>query len=238
VAAPTRVIEDFAQLYKEKVGLPFYCIVSPLTINEPKLVALLDAGLVRVSMGVESGSERIQQLYSRPIGNEAILKAVRLIHKYKDRMLPPVYDVITDNPYEETKDQLETLGLLRQIPPPFGLLMFSLVFYPGTALYERACVDGLIKNEKADVYERNYFDLQPTFYNLVIYGFHRQLPRWLLHLMSHKFVFPVLNSPRLRPLWRIGNWGLTKVRIWYNRLRMRRFRGHSGGLGEKTMASV
>jgi radical SAM superfamily enzyme YgiQ (UPF0313 family) len=54
VAAPNEMIEDFACLYKEKVGLPFYCIVSPLAINQRKLEALLDAGLVKIGMGIET----------------------------------------------------------------------------------------------------------------------------------------------------------------------------------------
>jgi anaerobic magnesium-protoporphyrin IX monomethyl ester cyclase len=238
VAAPTRTIVDFARLYREEVGLPFYCIVSPLTINEPKLSALLDAGLVRVSMGIQSGSERVQKLYNRPIDNKTILKATRLVHKYADSMLPPIYDVITDNPYEETQDQLETLELLQRIPPPYKLLMFSLVFYPGTALYKRARADGLIKDEGEEIYNRNYFKLQPTFYNLVIYGFHRRFPRWLLCLTSHKLVFRLLNTSRLRPFWRFGDWCLMRARIWYNRRRLRRFRAHPARPGEKVAGSV
>ena len=238
VAAPTQTIVDFARLYEDEVGLPFYCIVSPLTINEPKLVALLDAGLMRVSMGIQSGSERIQKFYDRPIHNEAILKAVRLIHRYTDRMLPPVYDVITDNPYEGMQDQVETLALLQQIPPPYKLLMFSLVFYPGTALYERARADGLIEDEKKEIYNRNYFKLQPTFYNLVIYGFHRQFPHWLLRPMSHKSVFRLLNAPGLRPFWRFGDRCLMQARIWYNKRRLKRFRKHATRLTEKAVGST
>jgi len=227
VAAPTETIVEFGRLYKEEVGLPFYCIVSPPTINESKLLALLNAGLVRVSMGIQSGSERIQNSYSRPVDNTAILKAAGLIQKYTDRMLPPVYDVITDNPYEEIQDQLETLELLHQIPAPYRLLMFSLVFYPGTALYERARADGLIKDEREEIYDRNYFKLQPTFYNLVVYGFHRQFPRWLLRLMSHRVGFRLLNTPRLRPFWRLAHRCLMRARIWHSKRSLRRFRGSS-----------
>jgi radical SAM superfamily enzyme YgiQ (UPF0313 family) len=224
VAAPTQRIVEFAQLYQKKIGLPFYCIVSPLTINEKKLTALLDAGLIRISMGIETGSKRIQDLYERPINNTVILKAALLVHKFIDRMMPPVYDVITDNPYEETQDQLDTLALLQQIPRPYGLLMFSLIFYPGTALYERALDDGLIDNEKEEIYNRNYFRLQSSYYNWVIYGFHRQFPRWLLRWMSHPLTFRLLNATIWRPFWQVGNWMLTQARIWYNKLRLRRFR--------------
>lgn len=238
VAAPIKTIVDFSQLYKQKVGLPFYCIVSPLTINEPKLVALIEAGLVRVSMGIQSGSKRIQRFYNRPMDNEAILKATRLIHKYIGNTLPPVYDVITDNPYEKIEDQLATLELLHQIPSPYKLLMFSLVFYPGTALYNEALTDKLIKCEEEEVYNRNYFKLQPTFYNLVIYGFHRNFPRWILRIMSSKAIFKLLSNVKLQPLWEIGDRCLMQARIWYNKRRLKRFREHSIKLREKVSKSI
>jgi radical SAM superfamily enzyme YgiQ (UPF0313 family) len=234
VAAPTRTIVDFALHYKENVGLPFYCIVSPLTINEPKLVALLGAGLIRISMGIETGSRRIQELYNRPIDNDDILKAALLIHRYTDRMLPPIYDVITDNPYEQIDDQLLTLELLRQIPLPYKLLMFSLVFYPETGLYSHALADGLIGDEKKEIYGRNYFRLQATYYNLVIYAFHRQFPRKVLSFMSHPLVFRLLGAAMLAPFWRLASWLLMRVRIYYSRLRLGRFRrGISANAGSR-----
>jgi anaerobic magnesium-protoporphyrin IX monomethyl ester cyclase len=230
VAAPTETIEAFAQLYKEQVGLPFYCIVSPLTINDPKLKALLDAGLIRVSMGIQTGSPRLQKLYQRPMGNDAVLEAARLFNRYQAQMLPPVYDIITDNPYATFEDQLDTLRLLNQLPRPYKMLMFSLMFYPGTELYTQALADGLIEDVNALVYSRNYFKLRPTYYNLVLYGFHRQTPSWGLRWMSHPYVFRLLSAPILHPLWRLGDWLLMRARIWYNKFRLKRFRQYSAGL--------
>ena len=224
VAAPTRTIVEFSRQYQESVALPFTCIVSPMTINERKLEALLDAGLIRIGMGIETGSRRIQDLYNRAMNNDDILKAALLIHKHADRMLPPIYDVITDNPYEEIQDQLDTLELLRRIPPPYRLLMFSLVFYPGTGLYEHALVDGLIGDETKEIYGRNYFELQATYYNLVIYGFHRRFPRCVLSVMSHPFAFRLLSAAILAPFWRVAGWLLMRARIHYSKLRLGRFR--------------
>lgn len=207
VAASTETIESFSCLYKEKVGLPFYCIISPSTINEVKLEALLDAGLVKVFMGIETGSRRLQQLYKRPADNATVLKAAHLIHRYTDRMLPPTYDIITDSLYEEYQDRLATLKLLQRIPYPYSLLIFSLVCYPGTILYKQAIVDDLIKNEREEIHNRNYLKVRSTFYNLILYGFHYQLPHWFLSLMSHKLLSRLLNIAQMRPLWiLIGRW--------------------------------
>ncbi len=237
VAAPAPAIEAFSRVYREQVGLPFYCIVSPLTLTERKLTALLDAGLVKLHMGIETGSRRTQQLYTRPIGNKAILRAAHLINKYADHMLTPAYDVISDNPYEGPEDELETLRLLQQIPHPYRLLIFSLVFYPGTRLYERAIADGLIHDEKREIHNRNFLRLQPSYYNLVIYGYHRRFPRWLLRFMSHPPVFLLFSAPTWRPLWRVAHWGLKWVRTWYNWRRLRRYRRgvvRLGSSGEST----
>ena len=61
-------------------------------------------------------------------------------------MLPPCYHIILDNPWEEPEDVMDTLKVLLQIPNPFWLKLSSLVFYPGTELYERA--KKVIRNKK------------------------------------------------------------------------------------------
>ena len=90
-------------------------------------------------MGVESGSKRIQELFNRKqMDNERLMKAFRIINKYKDRMYPPSYDFILDVPYETDMDKVDSLKLIAEIPKPFHLQPFSLVLYPGTKLYEQA----------------------------------------------------------------------------------------------------
>ena len=59
---------------------------------------LVNAGMVYVEMGIQTGSERIKHLYNRNESNEKIIKATELISRYLPRILPPDYHIILDNP--------------------------------------------------------------------------------------------------------------------------------------------
>ena len=71
------------------------------------------------------------------------------------------YDVILDNPFEEEKDVLETLRVLRQIPKPFQLQLFTLTFYKGTDIY-RMMQEKM--GEKGNITIKNYFNYQPHLF--------------------------------------------------------------------------
>ena len=92
-------LREFAALYRERVGIPFECMGSPPRITEEKLACLADAGLWRVRLGIESGSERTKlKVYDRAISNEVVLKASRLIAGHPD--VVAAYFFINGNPYE------------------------------------------------------------------------------------------------------------------------------------------
>ena len=66
------------------------------------------------------------------------------------------YDVIIDNPFETLEEQLETVETLIQMPKPSYPQLFSLVFYEGTAIYDRAleeCPEYLNDFTRKDYYE-------------------------------------------------------------------------------------
>ncbi|MDY0041465.1 MAG: radical SAM protein, partial [Desulforhabdus sp.] len=97
-ARNTAEIEKFSALYKQHVGLPFHAQCSPRTITERKLQSLVDAGLIFTEMGIQTGSMRIKALYNRTESNAETIEAARIIHKYKNKLLPPDYHVILNNP--------------------------------------------------------------------------------------------------------------------------------------------
>ena len=52
-------IKKFARLYKKEIKIPFWCNVSPFFVDEEVLMMLKDCGLDSVTMGIQSGSEKI-----------------------------------------------------------------------------------------------------------------------------------------------------------------------------------
>ncbi len=161
-------LKEFNEKYKQKINLPFSCMVSPLTINEEKLMLLIDAGLRNVQIGLQSGSDRVNsQIYLRYIKTDDFLKAMELFEKYQGRF-NFVVDVIVDNPYEQEDDLLKTINTLNQIKKPFALSMFSLAIYPGTILYQRATNDKLLTDEN-EYLSKQYQILKHNVFNKIIY---------------------------------------------------------------------
>ncbi|MBI5100334.1 MAG: cobalamin B12-binding domain-containing protein [Nitrospirae bacterium] len=145
-------VSEFTRQYKDKINVPFIVRTTPRHINLEKLTLLKEAGLMMLSMGLQSGSDRVnREVFKRPVTGDAFLNATRLIHSLD---IFAYYDVILDNPYETEEDTLNTLRVILQIPRPFQLQLFSLSFFQGTELHKRAQKDGLsFKDPKTDRHE-------------------------------------------------------------------------------------
>jgi len=187
-------IEKFSRIYKEKIGLPFYCLGTPVYITRKKLECLIDAGLIQLQMGVQSGSLRIQRLYRRPISNKKIIETAKLINSFSDRLLPPVYDVITDNPLEKDDDYIETFRLFLKIPRPFRIQLFFMTFFPGAEIYDIAVKEGIIKDDITQVYRQKLGGQRKTFPNFMFKFFNLDPPRFILKFLTIPFIFKALNS--------------------------------------------
>lgn len=156
-ARPTSEIREFSEEYPKQTGLPFQCMASPLQINKDKFELLVKAGLWRIDMGIESGSERTKkEIYNRPMSNKAVMRAAHVINKYPQ--VVPYYFLIIGNPYEERGDLLETIRFLSDLPHPYYLRTYDLVFLPGTLLYEHAIRDGIIEGKQSSGYELDFLD--------------------------------------------------------------------------------
>lgn len=137
-------LKEFTPLYKKYINLPFYCYVHPLCVTNESISLLRDAGLYEVNIGIQSGSERVRkQIYNRFETNEQIVNAIRILNKYKIRV---VCDLILGSPYENEDDKKENLKLLIRLSKPIILLTYNLLFFPNK-LTEMALKDGFIKEE-------------------------------------------------------------------------------------------
>jgi anaerobic magnesium-protoporphyrin IX monomethyl ester cyclase len=197
-------LREFCRVYKEKIGLPFSCLASPLTVTEEKMALLVDTGMIYVQMGIQSGSAKIQELFNRKaMTNDKILKAVHIINQYRDKMFPPSYDFILDVPYETDQDVIESLKLISRFPKPFHLQPFALVLYPGTKLHEMAKRDGKVQDERKEVYAKSYAMREPNYLNLLMtLSKEGKIPGPLLRLLVSSPTVEILNSKLLRPFFK------------------------------------
>jgi len=176
---------------------------------------LVDAGLSLVEMGIQSGSDRINRdVYERHQMKEDVLRATRILHKFKNRIILR-YQFILFNEYEEEEDIIETINLIKEIPSPCSLQAFTLSLFKGSELYDKYKESGYISsnykmltyteadlafwrnikkmsNRKHYLYALLWFMIQSTRFKGKIFGFLKsdrltkikKVPTWFCYLSS------------------------------------------------------
>jgi len=154
-APPRPWLEEFCARYKREIGLPFVIWTYPRMVEEDKIKMMRDAGLWGTTMGIQSGSERIRrECYERETTDDEVVGACQTLAKYG---IVRNLDFIGDNPYENEDDRRATVNLLARLPKPFYFNYFSLTYFPGVELTERAIRDGHITADQTeDQAEKGY----------------------------------------------------------------------------------
>jgi radical SAM superfamily enzyme YgiQ (UPF0313 family) len=175
---------EFCKRYKAEVGLKFFCATCPTSMTKEKIEALLDAGLVRLEMGVQSISDKVnKEIYHRYALRSNVEKAVKLLENYRNKV-NLCFDFILDNPWETDDTVLESLDFVLSIKQPVTILIFSLTLYPGTSLHDRGIKEGIIKDELKDVYEKNHMILKNNPINTLFVLYTKMgFPKWLIKLL-------------------------------------------------------
>lgn len=138
-------VVKFCKLYKEKIKIPFECLIHPHLLKEDILRLLKDAGLIKVQVGIESASEsEMTEIFKRAPGNKQIIEFTEL---NKELKIEVVYDVIIDNPLATEEDKKALFDFLMQLPGPYKLYLYSLVIFPGTELAMDMLEQGLITED-------------------------------------------------------------------------------------------
>lgn len=133
-------MNEFLERYPKEVGVPFECLLIPPMLRPDMMTKLVDAGLVRVQTGIESGSSKeSKEMHNRSPGNRAIMNFAEF---NKELKLNIVYDVIIDNPHATEEMKMETAEFLLDLPRPYDIFFYSLNYFPGTALTKKGLEDG------------------------------------------------------------------------------------------------
>lgn len=147
---------EFIEQYKKRVHSPFQCAQHPNIVNRDILKLLKEAGLERVEVGVQSGSERVRKEYfERPVSDRRLLQDSRLL---KEMGVVPFYDFIVDNPFESEEDRRQGLEFLLKFPRPFHLHVFSLIYFPNSVITKRALSAHLISKDKVEGHAEQTFE--------------------------------------------------------------------------------
>lgn len=127
-------IEEFCEKYPKRIGVPFAGYAHPQTTSKAMLEMLAKAGLRFVSVGIQSGSERIRRdIYDRPTSNADYIRFGHdLIETGFDGKV--VYDMLTSCPFEREDDLRATIDLLSKMPKAAHVTLKRLVFFPFTRI--------------------------------------------------------------------------------------------------------
>jgi len=149
-------VAEFARSYRRHVGIPFWCYTHALHTDFGTFELLRDAGLRRVTLGIQSGSQRIlREVYNRPVPNRKVIESARTLERIG---VEYDFDIITNSPFETEQDCVDTLELLLSLPRvrfDFGLTKLSV--YPNTEV------------------ERLYTEHKPQPLSDDTYGFYNKL---------------------------------------------------------------
>lgn len=186
-------IQEFCEGYKKHIGMPLSVTgLHPAECDRAKLSMLVDAGLNGLRMGLQSCSERTLAFYERKVPVEKMIEAVTMIDEFREKIVNIQYDILLDNPWETDDALIETLKVLVKFKAPYDLALFSLTFYPGTELYKRAKWEGLIKDDRRDVYRKYFLETRRTYLNGLFHllnGYARQkkqLPFYCMLILTSR----------------------------------------------------
>ncbi len=139
---------EFSAKYSKLINLPFQCSQHPNMVDRDILLMLRKAGLERVDVGIQSGSEHIRkEIFERPVSDKTLIKTARIIN---DLNIVPFYDFIVDNPFETNEDKRLSLEFLLSLPRPFYLRMFPLTYFPNTELTKKALASKVITEDQVE----------------------------------------------------------------------------------------
>lgn len=191
-------LEHFSREYRDKINVPFFCLLSSAYMDKKRIKPLLDAGLVSVEIGIQSASTRMNQIYERDFFKwEQLFERARELNRFSEGKLLTIYDIILDNPYDDIDSLLETLHLVMKLPAPKILNLFSMTLFPGTKLLKMALEDGLVSSARVD-YRKQDNQKNKRYINLLFSLVNRGLPNRMIRILAWKPLVRLMETRLFR----------------------------------------
>src|SRR5262249_40100171 len=143
-------LEEFAEVYPKRVGIPFFCNVRANLMTPEKTALLKKAGCATVSMGIEAANDRIRNdLLKRKMTKETMIEAGRMI---RDAGIHLSATNILGIPTGTLADDLATMKLNSDSRISYAHA-FLFQPYPGTELGQYAEDNGFMAGTMEDIGE-------------------------------------------------------------------------------------
>jgi anaerobic magnesium-protoporphyrin IX monomethyl ester cyclase len=178
VMRPIEELDEIGAFIKHELGLGFNINATPSAVTREKIAVLAKYGLRQVAMGVQTGAARIlKHVYRRSVTPEQVLKAAHIIDAFSRDGVTADYGFILENPYEGAEDHRDSLRLMLALPRPFNVSLYSLAFFPGTVLTQRALAEKVIRSDQVAL-DKDYREtIRPSFVHMLFEANYRlQVP--------------------------------------------------------------
>lgn len=207
-----KYMREFAEKYKEHIGIPFSCTTQPNFFDEEIIQMLAEAGMANVEVGIQSMNEDIRLgVFGRTETNDNIKNFIKMcgkfgVYTHTDHIL---------NPWETEeilKKQIESYI----DAAPAWINVFYLRYYPALPIIQTAIKDGYLREEaqgdiqKGVIYKNFFFggDLDESIIKrhkryILFINFIGILPKWFaMFLFKTKlyYVFQYIPKSVIFPL--------------------------------------
>ncbi len=141
-------LEEFAEKFPQAINLPFFCNVRANLVTPEKVALLKKAGCNTVSMGIETGNDRLRnELLKRRMTRESIIETGRLLHEANIILTSTN---ILALPTATLENDLETMRLNTQAKVKYAHA-FLFQPYPATELGEFTHDNGYMTGSFEDI---------------------------------------------------------------------------------------
>lgn len=185
---------EFAEKYRQSIGLPFTFNVRPNLASRTQLELLKEANGCEVRLGLESGNEEIM---NRVLNRNLTLDQVRQAFSIcRDLGFRTVSYNMVGLPRETSRAVLDTIKLNAQLKTD---ICIATIFHPykGTPLYDLCSREGFLTDKKVpDVFFDTILNLDTITHNQILF-FHRYF-RWLVLFYRGLYGLPgIIGKPLL-----------------------------------------
>ena len=142
---PKGWLEEFAEKFPKKIGLPLFVNVRPETINEKTGFLLNKMNCTHVCMGIECGNNEVaRKVLKRNTTNERIIESVKILKKNNVKVMTQnLIGLPVPNPVEVDYNTLDFNIKLK----PYYAWSSILYPYPGTEIGSLATKIGFFDND-------------------------------------------------------------------------------------------
>jgi len=132
------------RLLESGFGVTWRCIVYPGRVDEELVDLMARSGCVEVSLGFESGCERILHIMNKKFSHRDVIRASRLL---RDAGIKRIGFLLLGGPGETNESVEESLAFADSLELDALKLTVGIRIYPGTRLADIACEEGVVSPE-------------------------------------------------------------------------------------------